>query len=163
MYHRVLPHKEVEYGLQAGMYVEPETFEMQIEYLKKYFNIIQLSEINNHTITSQITSWKSPTCILTFDDGWYDFYLYVFPILKKYRVPATVFLPTRYINTEDIFWTDRVVNMFMQEKISKNINMNNLGDDTLVETLESLEGSTQNKIETAISILKRKITIAKWI
>ena len=32
MYHRVIPVKETTQGLQAGMYVEPETFDMHMYY-----------------------------------------------------------------------------------------------------------------------------------
>lgn len=36
--------------------------------------------------------------ILTFDDGYRDFYTQAYPILKQYDFTATVFLPTAFIN-----------------------------------------------------------------
>lgn len=36
--------------------------------------------------------------VLTFDDGYRDFYTHAFPVLKKYGFTATVFLPTAYID-----------------------------------------------------------------
>jgi peptidoglycan/xylan/chitin deacetylase (PgdA/CDA1 family) len=36
--------------------------------------------------------------VLTFDDGYRDFYTDAFPILKRYGYTATVFLPTAYID-----------------------------------------------------------------
>jgi len=38
--------------------------------------------------------------VLTFDDGFRNFYTDAFPILKEYNFPATVFLPTDFIGTE---------------------------------------------------------------
>ena len=157
MYHRVIPKKEVEHGLQAGMYVDPLSFETHVEYLKNNFSIMPLSEINHDAVGSSVKCKNIPVCFLTFDDGWYDFYKYAFKILKAHRIPATVFLPTKYINTNNVFWTDRVSNLYNQI-----INMPyakhtlTSDNDPLAVKLESMGGSTQEKIEAAISILKKE-------
>lgn len=39
---------------------------------------------------------ENPIC-LTFDDGYYDFYHYVFPLLKKYHLKALLAVPSAYI------------------------------------------------------------------
>jgi peptidoglycan/xylan/chitin deacetylase (PgdA/CDA1 family) len=38
--------------------------------------------------------------VITFDDGYRDFYSHAFPVLNKYGFCATVYLPTAYINHE---------------------------------------------------------------
>ncbi|MCJ7542087.1 MAG: polysaccharide deacetylase family protein [Desulfobacterales bacterium] len=38
--------------------------------------------------------------VITFDDGYQDFYTTAFPILKKYNFTADVFLPTAFIGKE---------------------------------------------------------------
>jgi peptidoglycan/xylan/chitin deacetylase (PgdA/CDA1 family) len=40
------------------------------------------------------------TVVLTFDDGYKDFYVHGFPILKEHGFGATVFLPTAFIGDE---------------------------------------------------------------
>lgn len=47
-------------------------------------------------------------CIVTFDDGWVDNYYYAFPILKKYEIPATIFISTNKVGTHEWPWPDRI-------------------------------------------------------
>jgi len=152
-YHRVISFKESETRVQSGMYVEPEKFMMQIKYLKKNFNIIPISKIFKEINKYSFASCYKPICILTFDDGWYDFYKYAFPILLKYEVPATVFLPTKFIGTDKTFWTDRLTKLFM-EKESKILKKDQRIENTIVRQLINIKGSLDSKIENAIQILK---------
>lgn len=61
-------------------------FEKHLEYMAKKFNIVlpgdKLSKIN--------------VC-LVFDDAYYDFYYFVFPLLKKYNAKAMLSVPVKYI------------------------------------------------------------------
>jgi peptidoglycan/xylan/chitin deacetylase (PgdA/CDA1 family) len=107
-YHRVLPEEELRKGyVQPGMYVLPDAFESHIQFLKKYYRILAFEEL--------LDLWSRKTwhpneryCLITFDDGWLDNYTYAFPILKKYGVPATIFLSTDFIGTSRWFWSDQV-------------------------------------------------------
>jgi peptidoglycan/xylan/chitin deacetylase (PgdA/CDA1 family) len=45
--------------------------------------------------------------VLTFDDGYRDFYTKAFPILEKFRFDATVFLPTGFIAEESLLFKGR--------------------------------------------------------
>jgi len=45
MYHRVIPESKARLKVQAGMYVDPLTFEMHLKYLKEKFDILPLHEI----------------------------------------------------------------------------------------------------------------------
>ena len=46
---------------------------------------------------------------VTFDDGWRDNYLYAYPILKSFNAPATIFLVSQYINSDRVFWPEKVI------------------------------------------------------
>ena len=120
MYHRVLPKSEINKKIQSGMYVEAATFDKQIRYLKENFEIKRLSDVSDFRFKS--FELDMPICILTFDDGWYDFYQTAFPILKKYNVPATVFLPTEYINSNRWFWTDQLSQLLYEKNKNRKLN-----------------------------------------
>lgn len=154
MYHRVVSRDQTSGLIQPGMYVEPVTFERHIRFLKKYFVIVPISAILSDYEKASNTFGAKPRCVFTFDDGWYDFSKYVFPILKSYQVPATVFLPTDFIGTEDWFWTDRLVFIFQQRYNSKNNQSIGQGSNPLVNKLISLQGSFETILESAIALLK---------
>src|SRR6267378_2787721 len=108
MYHRVIPMKQMGPAVQAGMVVEPDTLDLHLRYLRSHFEIIPLSDLVSFEHVGAYDQLKTPLCVLTFDDGSYDFYEYAYPILKTHQAPATVFLPTDFIGTDRWFWTDRV-------------------------------------------------------
>jgi len=67
----------------SGLRVTKKNFEKRITYLKNKYNIISLGDIEK----------KVPNkVIITFDDGYVDNYTHAFPLLKKYDVPATIYL-----------------------------------------------------------------------
>lgn len=155
MYHRIIPYKEAGPGLQAGMYVEPETFSMHIRYLKNNFSVIPLSNVCSLMNDFNVKSNMKPICVLTFDDGWRDFYKYAYPILLKYKVPGTVFLPTKFIGTENTFWTNKIACIIANGKNDKvNIEREITSNNKDVNNIIRFKGSVDAKIENAILMLK---------
>ncbi|XGU47012.1 IS30 family transposase [Fusobacterium necrophorum subsp. funduliforme] len=66
-------------------------------------HLLWLSQKGYHTMTlSEYIGEGAPkkTVLLTLDDGYYDNYKYVFPLLKKYNMKATIFLNTLYISED---------------------------------------------------------------
>jgi len=79
--------------------VKPEIFEKQIKYLKdNNYNVISLAELVK--ILELNNDLPKKTIVLTFDDGFEDNYLNVWPVLKKYNFPATIFLATGLVGQE---------------------------------------------------------------
>jgi len=113
-YHRVvsdqMPRDEC---IQPGMYVRERSFEAHIAYLRKRFDIISLHELLDLWRTNRLKNDRC-YCVITFDDGWRDNYQCAFPVLMKYRIPATIFLATDYIGTARWFWPDQM--MLLLEK-----------------------------------------------
>ena len=88
MYHRVAPEGA---GHMSRYRIAPAAFEEQLQYLRDsgYYSI-SLQE----WLTAMLARHPLPgkAIILTFDDGYADFYDYAWPLLKKYGFSATVFL-----------------------------------------------------------------------
>lgn len=110
MYHRVLPISDPRSALEEpGMWVSPESLDMQIRTLKNYFEIISLKEwLKASSAQSQL---PARACALTFDDGWRDNYEFAYPLLKQHDVPATIFLVSDMIGTNSAFWPNRLRNV----------------------------------------------------
>ncbi len=88
-YHKIdLPTADVKI---RGAYTAPKRFEKQVAYLRRHgFEFYSASGLISHFLENgQIPA--NAIC-LTFDDGWKDNYINAFPILKRYGVPATIFL-----------------------------------------------------------------------
>jgi peptidoglycan/xylan/chitin deacetylase (PgdA/CDA1 family) len=107
-YHRVLRAEDLDESfIQPGMYVLDHVFEKQMRFLKDGFQIVPLADLLARWRTG---AWdrRARYCAITFDDGWLDNYLHAYPILCRYRIPATIFLPTAFIGTRDRFWWDEL-------------------------------------------------------
>lgn len=78
--------------------ITPTKFEEQLTYLKNNgFTTISLDELYG-IFNNQIASPAKPV-VLTFDDGYIDFYTTAYPILVKYNFKAVSFIPTGLIGT----------------------------------------------------------------
>lgn len=72
--------------------VSPSLFERQMEYLAKNFSIVLLTDVTSYVKGGKELSGKSVA--ITIDDGYADTYTTVFPVIKKFKIPVTVFLTT---------------------------------------------------------------------
>jgi peptidoglycan/xylan/chitin deacetylase (PgdA/CDA1 family) len=112
MYHRVLAREEVSLqGVQPGMYVLDSVFAQQMSFLKENFTLLSLQELLD---LWQAGTWNAHAryCVVTFDDGWLDNYRHAYPVLKKLGIPATIFLPTDYVGSDQWFWPDQLAFLF---------------------------------------------------
>lgn len=149
MYHRVLKPEDAVNCCQSGVYTHTATFESHLKYLGTRFAVVSLHDLYLGRLSNPAPS--KPVCILTFDDGWKDFYTDAYPLLKRYRVPATVFLPTDYIGTDHQFWTDRLA--FFLGHLSNA--ERKFARDSLSGSILALKGPQNSRLEKAISILKK--------
>jgi len=75
-------------------------FLKQIDYLVKHgYKVVPINDVVSYVKGTKTLPPRS-VC-LTFDDGYSDNYGAVFAILKKYDVPVTIFLSTKYVASDD--------------------------------------------------------------
>jgi peptidoglycan/xylan/chitin deacetylase (PgdA/CDA1 family) len=125
MYHRVLSGAEVSLqSIQPGMYVLESVFSEHMRFLKDNFTVLSLQELLNLWQTGDLDE-QDRYCVITFDDGWLDNYLHAYPILRRLGLPATIFLPTDYVGTDQWFWPDQL-SFLLQTASSSPPTRNNL-------------------------------------
>lgn len=96
IYHRVLPMPD---PLRPGEIVA-DLFERQLRFLSRYFEVLPL-----RAAVQRLRNGNLPrrACCITFDDGYADNLTVALPILEKYRLPATVFVATGYLDSGRMF------------------------------------------------------------
>ncbi|MFH1414092.1 MAG: polysaccharide deacetylase family protein [Candidatus Omnitrophota bacterium] len=87
MYHFVKPDARP----QDRLAVSVASFERQMSFLRRFnYNIVPLKELAS--LIKEKRKIPPRTVAVTLDDGNKEDYSYAFPILKKYNIPATIFL-----------------------------------------------------------------------
>jgi peptidoglycan/xylan/chitin deacetylase (PgdA/CDA1 family) len=84
----------------------PDEFDEQMKWLARNCCPIRFSDLTYLKASNRPLPKRS--VIVTFDDGYWDNYLYAFPILQRHRVPATIFLVTGHVGKTVAFWWERV-------------------------------------------------------
>jgi peptidoglycan/xylan/chitin deacetylase (PgdA/CDA1 family) len=121
MYHRVGPKNDT-WSLES---LDPQTFQKQIEYFSRNFELISLDELVR--CIRQKKSLPKKAVAITFDDGYRDNYLHAYPIIKKYNIPTTIFLTTGHIGTNKLFWWDKVSYIVKHTRVNK-LNLGKFGN-----------------------------------
>lgn len=120
MYHRVTRDEKV-----PG--ITPQIFEKHLQLLSKYYQVVDIDTAIN---TSKLESTAQAQVVLTFDDGYYDFYTQAWPLLKKYNLPASIYITTDFIEGGMWMWPDKVREILNQSALD-NITLPNIGELSL--------------------------------
>ncbi len=106
MYHDITPQTG------EGLRVSTSGFEEHCKYLvSKQYTTHHFAEI----LTNEI-SLKGKNCIITFDDGFVNQLEFAVPILQKYKLKATFFIPLSYLGKSDT-WNDGKVPIMTAQQL----------------------------------------------
>lgn len=84
-------HRVMDYDLSLWKPVESRVFIASLKYLKKHYNLLSILDR---------TKGNKPSAILSFDDGFLDFYKTVVPILNDLQIPVNHNIIPRCVETQ---------------------------------------------------------------
>jgi peptidoglycan/xylan/chitin deacetylase (PgdA/CDA1 family) len=113
-YHRILSGNErAQDYVHPGMYVRVDVFDAQMRFLKEHFQVVALSRLLELWAAGGLDE-GTLYCVVTFDDGWRDNYVHAYPVLRRLGIPATIFLATEFVGTDEWFWPDKLAHIMVQ-------------------------------------------------
>lgn len=97
IYHYVEYVKDEKDTIRKSLNINPDTFEKQLQtLLNNSYTFIFVDELADYLDGK--ASLPPKPIIITFDDGYGDFYTDVLPILKKYNVKATIYVVPGFLD-----------------------------------------------------------------
>lgn len=110
MYHYVRPDPGPGDPIGRGLSVSPERFAEQMAWLaQEGYTPITLGELAD--VRARRRALPSKPIVLTFDDGYRDFYTAAFPVLQQYGFKATLFVITGVVDQEPYVTWDMIAEM----------------------------------------------------
>jgi peptidoglycan/xylan/chitin deacetylase (PgdA/CDA1 family) len=118
-YHRILDvPNEDEFPFDVELVsASVSAFAEQMTFLKDHYQPITLS-----ALLSCVDDARPPprgAIVVTFDDGFADNYYNAFPILRRLGIPATIFLPTGYLDRQQMFWYEKLTHDVMTTRATQ--------------------------------------------
>lgn len=107
----ILMYHSIDYNDKVTkLSVSPESFARQMEFLRKNnYNVISLEKAIDYIKKRERPPQKSVA--ITFDDGFYNNYEHAYPVLKKYNIPATIFVIVNRVGAPGFLTWDEIKEM----------------------------------------------------
>jgi peptidoglycan/xylan/chitin deacetylase (PgdA/CDA1 family) len=91
--------------------VTPAHFEEHLAVLQQHYRVLPLNDL----ITALLNGTMPARAVaITFDDGYANNYEYAWPLLKKYSMPATIFVSTSYVSSNREFLCDELERILLR-------------------------------------------------
>jgi peptidoglycan/xylan/chitin deacetylase (PgdA/CDA1 family) len=85
----------------------PDAFDDQMRYLSSRFHVVSAQEVLD--VFQKGTTLPPHSVMVTFDDAYRGFAENAWPIMKRYKLPVTLFVPTAFPGQpERVFWWDHL-------------------------------------------------------
>jgi len=104
-------------------------FEEFLYLLSQRFDFISMNRLVEHLESGE--PFESDSVTITMDDGYEDNLTLAAPVLRKYRVPATVYIATQFIGSNELLPMDSVDDAIRRTK-KHSLDWDILGDEPLM-------------------------------
>jgi peptidoglycan/xylan/chitin deacetylase (PgdA/CDA1 family) len=110
MYHHIQSEDAAKADKQTNLTTYTDYFKKQMQYLKDDgYHVATMQDLVNFFDNGTPIPPKS--VLLTFDDGYEDFYTDAYPILQSFGYKATMFTPTGLMDNPDYLTWDQIMSM----------------------------------------------------
>ena len=109
----------------ANVWTPTAIFAKHLQYIMANYRVISLQ-----TLVESLRHGRVPprSVVITLDDGFADNYYFAYPNLKRYQIPATIFLVTDCIENKQPIWIQELCYL-----------LNNVGAERIAEALKALK------------------------
>ena len=145
-------------------FLSTEAFEEQVAYLSQHFKIVHLSDAVKALENGPV---DEPLAVITFDDGYRNNLTKALPILKKYNAPATIYLVTNQVATDETLWFCRL-NHAIEQTLAQQLTWNGkhytLGSaieksQTSASIQQSLKGMHNDRLLEAVNDIAKTLDV----
>jgi peptidoglycan/xylan/chitin deacetylase (PgdA/CDA1 family) len=159
-YHHLGPMPENADINRRAFTVTPELFEGHLKYFRDNgYQVVLVGELIEYFKTGKPLPEKAVA--ITFDDGYLEHYDNAFPLLKKYGVKATFFIPTGWVGTSTrgdmMSWAQikqmSDAGMAIGSHAITHPNLQNISDEDLKRELEGSKKMIEEKIGISCDLL----------
>jgi peptidoglycan/xylan/chitin deacetylase (PgdA/CDA1 family) len=98
MYHRFSEAEEAGKTSRA-------VFERHLAYITRHYRVVPITEAVNRIVNGYPVPERS--AVITVDDGYKDFYQIAYPTLRRFNVPAAIYIVSGFVNGDCWLWTDK--------------------------------------------------------
>ncbi|PZU86024.1 MAG: hypothetical protein DI529_09255 [Chryseobacterium sp.] len=145
VYHLV-SDEDVKHVKHLFPYRSVKQFEKDIDFLSKHFEFIDWEDYLNKKKTSK------PSILLTFDDGYSEFYNVIAPILIKKGIFAINYINPKFIDNNEMMWRNKA--SLIVSEIIENENLQDkmyklTGDELkeIISSILSINFENQNQLD----------------
>jgi peptidoglycan/xylan/chitin deacetylase (PgdA/CDA1 family) len=172
---RVLVYHRLEDGTARRQDLNPDLvtastqrFESHLQLLARHYHPVGMDEVLS--AAKRVHGLPERAVLVTFDDAYRDFGELAWPLLKRYRIPAVLFVPTAFPGqSERVFWWDAVWQMVTRTPLRWAVlpaigrapldtaGQRHAASDRLVDWLKTL---TPGSRPTALTELSRRLQVS---